>query len=43
MSRTQVKGLQQAAYDQLASEERVTAAPLMLPRSVQPERCVVAR
>jgi hypothetical protein len=43
MSRAQVKGLQQAAYDQLASEERVTAAPLILPRPVQAERCVAAR
>lgn len=43
MSRAQVRGLQQAAYDQLASEGRVTAAPLVLPRPVQPERCFVAR
>lgn len=43
MSRAQVKGLQQAAYDQLASDNRVMAAPLMLPKPVQPERCVAVR
>ena len=39
MSRSQVKGLQQAAYDQLASESKVSAAPLNLPNPVNPERC----
>ncbi|GJM12540.1 MAG: hypothetical protein DHS20C12_09430 [Pseudohongiella sp.] len=43
MSRSQIKGLQQAAYDQLASEGKVTAAPLVLPRPVSPERCVDVR
>jgi hypothetical protein len=40
MSRPQVKTLQQAAFDQLASESRVKPAPLLLPRPVAPERCV---
>ncbi|MFT5692419.1 MAG: hypothetical protein ACI92E_001751 [Oceanicoccus sp.] len=39
MSRWQVNGLQQAAYDQLAIESRVSAAPLNLPKPVNPERC----
>lgn len=39
MSRSEVKGLQQAAYAQLASESRVSAAPLRLPKPVNPERC----
>ena len=39
MSRNEVKMLQQAAFDQLASEGRVTADPLQLPRPVNPERC----
>ncbi len=39
MSRAEVKGLQQAAYEQLASESRVSAAPLKLPKPVNPERC----
>ena len=39
MSRLQVKALQQAAYEQLASEGRVEAAPLELPRPVAPQRC----
>lgn len=43
MSRQQVRGLQQAAYEQLASEGRVTAAPLILPRPVQPQPCVAVR
>lgn len=43
MSRSQVKGLQQAAYDQLASESKVMPAPLILPRPVGAERCVAAR
>ncbi|MBL4890409.1 MAG: hypothetical protein JKX91_00990 [Rhizobiaceae bacterium] len=42
MSRAQIKGLQQAAYDQLASENRVMPAPLILPKPVAPERCVTA-
>lgn len=43
MSRNEVRMLQQAAYDQLASEGRVTANPLELPRRVNPERCVAGR
>lgn len=43
MSRAEVKGLQQAAFDQLASEGRVTAAPLELPRPVAAQRCVAGR
>lgn len=43
MSRDEIKGLQQAAYDQLASEGKVTAAPLVLPRPTAPERCVDVR
>jgi len=39
----EVKALQQVAFDQLASESRVKAAPLVLPKSVNPERCVAAR
>lgn len=43
MSRAQVIGLQQAAFDQLASEGRVSPAPLVLPRPAAPERCVDLR
>lgn len=39
MSRTQVRGLQQAAFEQLASEGKVTPNPLSLPRPVSPEHC----
>lgn len=39
ISTTQVKALQQIAFEQLASENRVIAAPLMLPRPVAPEYC----
>lgn len=39
MSRQQVSALQQAAYDQLASESRVSASPLELPRPVASQRC----
>jgi hypothetical protein len=41
MTVPQVKGLQQAAFDQLASEDRVTPAPLVLPRRVAPQPCVM--
>jgi hypothetical protein len=43
MSRVQVQGLQQAAYDQLASEGKVMPSPLVLPQPASPERCVAAR
>lgn len=39
MTTAQVKGLQQAAFDQLASEKRVTPAPLLLPKPVGPQPC----
>lgn len=39
MSQAQVSALQQVAYDQLASESRVSAAPLVLPQPAAPERC----
>lgn len=43
MSRSQVQGLQQAAYEQLASEGKVSPNPLILPRPVAAERCGPAR
>lgn len=43
MSRNEVKMLQQAAFDQLAKDARVSAAPLLLPKPVQPERCFASR
>lgn len=43
MSRAEVQGLQQAAYDQLASEGKVSPNPLVLPKPVAAERCVAAR
>lgn len=43
MSRSQIKGLQQAAYDQLAKEKKVMSIPLVSPRPDSPERCVAAR
>jgi hypothetical protein len=39
LSRAQVRGLQDAAYRQLALESRVKPAPLVLPQPVGPERC----
>lgn len=39
MSRGQVNALQLAAFEQLASEGKVTANPLVLPSPVSPERC----
>ena len=39
-SRSEVNALQQVAFDQLASTGAVTPAPLVLPRPVNPERCV---
>ena len=36
----QVNGLQQAAFDQLVSEDRVTSAPLVLPKQVAPQPCI---
>lgn len=40
LSRSQVKALQQIAFDQLAATGAVKAAPLVLPKAVNPERCV---
>jgi hypothetical protein len=40
LSRTDVRSLQQVAFDQLAAAGPITAAPLVLPRPVNPERCV---
>jgi hypothetical protein len=41
LSRQQVKSLQQVAFDQLAGS--VTPAPLILPKPVNPERCIQTR
>ncbi len=43
LSRSEAKALQQLAFDQLAGTGTVTAAPLVLPKAVNPERCVAAR
>jgi hypothetical protein len=40
LDRPQVRALQQVAFDQLATTEAVTPAPLVLPKPVNPERCV---
>jgi len=42
-SRPEVKALQQVAFDQLASLGTVTSAPLVLPKPVNPERCMQGR
>ena len=39
MSRTQVNALQQAAFEQLASESRVNPAPLVIPEPIASQRC----
>lgn len=39
MSQHQVKMLQQAAYEQLVSENRITAAPVLLTESSSPKHC----
>ncbi len=41
LSRPEARSLQQIAFDQLAGA--VTAAPLVLPKAVNPERCVAGR
>jgi hypothetical protein len=41
LSRPQVKALQQVAFDQLASTAGVTLAPLVVPTTTNPERCVL--
>jgi len=43
LSRAEARALQQVAFDQLASTGAVTAAPLELPKPVNPERCVAGR
>jgi hypothetical protein len=43
MALNEVNMLQQAAFDQLAKDDRVSAAPLLLPKPVQPERCVASK
>lgn len=43
MSRSEVKALQQVAFDQLSSESTIKAAPLELPNAVNPERCGAGR
>jgi hypothetical protein len=40
LNRVQVKALQQVAFDQLAAAGPITPAPLVLPKPVNPERCV---
>lgn len=41
MSRYEVNMLQQAAFEQLVSENKVTAAPLIISKSVYPEHCAL--
>jgi len=43
LSRSEARALQQVAFDQLAGTGAVTAAPLVLPKAVNPERCVAGR
>ena len=43
LSRPDVRSLQQVAFDQLAAEGPIVAAPLVLPKPVNPERCVHGR
>ena len=43
LSRTELKALQQVAFDELAAAKAVTASPLALPKPVTPERCARAR
>ncbi len=43
LSVTQTKALQQIAYDQLAKENKVTAAPLVLPKRVASVPCAAPR
>jgi hypothetical protein len=40
LDRREVKALQQVAFDQLATAGAVTPSPLVLPKPVNPERCV---
>ncbi|AMY08517.1 hypothetical protein LuPra_01718 [Luteitalea pratensis] len=43
LSRSETQALQQVAFDQLADTGAVRAAPLVLPKPVNPERCVPGR
>lgn len=43
ISTAEVKKLQQIAFDQLASAGTIAPAPLVLPKAVNPERCVAGR
>src|SRR4051812_37629997 len=43
LARSEVKALQQVAFDQLARAGTVTPAPLVLRKPVNPERCVPGR
>lgn len=43
LSRSETQALQQVAFDQLAGSGAITAAPLVLPKAVNPERCVTGR
>jgi hypothetical protein len=43
MSRREVKLLQQAAFEQLVSESKVKAAPLILSKSVYPKKCALSQ
>lgn len=42
MTQHEVNRLQQAAYNQLANENKVEAAPLTVPKSVRPKACMVS-
>jgi len=39
LDRTQVRALQQIAFEQLLTVQTITSAPLVLPKPVNPERC----
>ena len=43
LSRPEARALQQIAFDQVASAGPIAAAPLVLPKAVNPERCVAGR
>jgi hypothetical protein len=43
LARPQVKALQQVAFDQLAADGKMAAAPLVLPKPVNPDRCASPR
>jgi len=43
LPRPDVKALQQVAFDELAAQGKIAPAPLVLPKPVNPERCISAR